>query len=600
MLDVFRKKAKIIIYLTAFVFIVGMAIMGIGGLFERRTQNVGRIAGKSISYQEYINWLQNTYHNYMAEHPDETPDEQTLQQLNDQTWQQLVQKVLFDREIRRRRIRVTDQDVMDKLRYDPPQFIREAEIFHTNGVFDQQKYLNTLVTGVAPTGEPLDLSWLEHHVRDQLPYELLLEDVKDEVTVTLEDVREDFIARHNRAEAKVIFFDPQKVTDVEVTEEEIVSYYEENIEEFSRAPSARYSYVRFPMEPSDADKEVVRQTANYIYERLMDDEDFAELAAEYSQDPGSAAEGGDLGYFGRGRMVPEFEERAFNMEIGEISEPFQSQFGWHILKLTDIRTAEENEEEVRASHILLRVEPSEMTKLEIREGAEEFLSLVKEAGIDPAADQEQLSVQRSGLFTADAQFIQGVGRFEDLVDFAFANQVGAVPEIIEAMNDDLYVLHLTERLPAGYQELDEVRTRIRSNIESEKKREIAIERAEEFYETHETEEYLSAATQEGWEIIEATNVTVDRSIPRIGRVEELNEAILDTEPGSFTDLITNDRGAYLAHVDEREYPDMDEFEENKDVLHAELKERERNQYLNEWYRDLLEEAEIVDNRHEFF
>ncbi len=601
MLDIFRKKAKIIIYITAFVFIVGMAVMGISGLFDRRhSQHVGRIAGRNISYQEYTQWLQNAYQNYMAENPDVQPDEQTLQQINDQTWQQLIQVILFDREVKRRRIRVSDEDVIEKLRNDPPEFIREADIFQTDGAFDMDKYWNTLVSGVAPNGQPLDLSWLETHVRDQLPYEILLERVKEEVSITEDDVREDFIKKNNKADAKVIFFDPNKITDVEITEEEIAAYYEENKEDYKRAPSARYQFVRFPMEPSEKDEEEVLETANMIYQELMDGEDFAALAAEFSQDPSNAEQGGDLGFFGRGRMVPEFEEKAFTMEVGEISEPVKSQFGWHIIELTDTRTNEEGEKEVRASHILLRIEPSELTRLEIRDRVEDFRQIVTRDGIKDAAAAEGLEITESGLFEEDAQFIQGLGRFADLVEFAFNRRVGAIPEIKESPNGDLYVLQLAEKLPERYDDLETVSGRIRSTLELEKKREMVKTRAEEFYETREPEEFLASATQEGWEIIEAQDVTVDRSIPRIGRVEELNEAILEAESGEFTPLVKGERGAYIAHVDTREYPDMEDFEARKDTLYAEMLEREQNQHLNEWYRNLMEEAEIEDNRHLFF
>jgi len=374
----------------------------------------------------------------------------------------------------------------------------------------------------------------------------------------------------------------------------------DNKEDYKRAPSARYQFVRFPMEPSEKDEEEVLETANMIYQELMDGEDFAVLAAEFSQDPSNAEQGGDLGFFGRGRMVPEFEEKAFTMEVGEISEPVKSQFGWHIIELTDTRTNEEGEKEVRASHILLRIEPSELTRLEIRDRVEDFRQIVTRDGIKDAAAAEGLEITESGLFEEDAQFIQGLGRFADLVEFAFNRRVGAIPEIKESPNGDLYVLQLAEKLPERYDDLETVSGRIRSTLELEKKREMVKTRAEEFYETREPEEFLASATQEGWEIIEAQDVTVDRSIPRIGRVEELNEAILEAESGEFTPLVKGERGAYIAHVDTREYPDMEDFEARKDTLYAEMLEREQNQHLNEWYRNLMEEAEIEDNRHLFF
>ncbi len=85
-------------------------------------------------------------------------------------------------------------------------------------------------------------------------------------------------------------------------------------------------------------------TMAVVQEKLASGSEFAELATEYSQDPGSASNGGSLGYFPRGKMVPEFEEVAFGLEIGGVSEPVQSQFGFHIIKVDDIQTIRDLEE----------------------------------------------------------------------------------------------------------------------------------------------------------------------------------------------------------------------------------------------------------------
>ena len=77
--------------------------------------------------------------------------------------------------------------------------------------------------------------------------------------------------------------------------------------------------------------------AKDIFEKIAHGEDFARMAKEFSKDTGSKEEGGDLGYFSRGQMVPQFEEAAFKLKPGEMSQPVQSQFGWHIIKLEDKR-----------------------------------------------------------------------------------------------------------------------------------------------------------------------------------------------------------------------------------------------------------------------
>lgn len=117
--------------------------------------------------------------------------------------------------------------------------------------------------------------------------------------------------------------------DVEVTEEAKQAYYEENSDQFSEQVEASHILVE--------DEE----TAQEVLDKLEAGEDFAALAQEYSID-GSAANGGELGYFGKGRMVAPFEEVAFSLEVGEISEPVESDYGFHIIKVTGQKASYED------------------------------------------------------------------------------------------------------------------------------------------------------------------------------------------------------------------------------------------------------------------
>jgi len=137
-------------------------------------------------------------------------------------------------------------------------------------------------------------------------------------------------------------------------------------------------------------------------------------------------------------------------------------------------------------------------------------------------------------------------------------------------------------------------------LENEKKLSIVTLEAEEFVEKSEPENYLSEASKEGWEIVEGEGITTDKFIPKIRKVEELNKAILELGEKEFTELIKGENGVYLAYVEKREKPDMGKFEIEKEDLMTEAQTTAENEHLNEWYKELKENAEIEDNRSAFF
>jgi foldase protein PrsA len=116
---------------------------------------------------------------------------------------------------------------------------------------------------------------------------------------------------------------------IDVTEEEIKSYFEENKDSYDQKEQVKASHILVEDE----------ETAKKLKEELDNGKDFAELAKEHSTDSSNAANGGDLGYFGKGEMAEEFEKAAFGMEINAISEPVKTEFGYHIIKLVDKKAA---------------------------------------------------------------------------------------------------------------------------------------------------------------------------------------------------------------------------------------------------------------------
>ncbi|GEM02546.1 foldase protein PrsA [Halolactibacillus halophilus] len=157
---------------------------------------------------------------------------------------------------------------------------------------------------------------------------------------------------------------------VEVTDEEIEAQYNRMINE------VQASHILVEDE----------ELANELYERATSGEDFAALAEEYSTDSGSAVEGGSVGYFSRGQMVPAFEDKAYELEIGDISEPVQSEYGYHIIYVTDKRPVETDVEALEDVRDQLESEIA-ATKVDSTQAQEKITQLLKDADIDVLVEE---------------------------------------------------------------------------------------------------------------------------------------------------------------------------------------------------------------------
>ncbi len=591
MFEGMRKNAKIVIYIVAFVFIAMMALGGITSIFNPKPY-VGKIAGKKIHESEYRQYLKNAYAARVQQNPEEEIDDKVAKEINDQTWNQLVDEILINKEIKRYRIKVKDEDIIQRLQ-DPYDDIKAIPDFQTDSLFDYQKYNEVLLQNENFA------AWYEMRIRSALPRELLFEEIKAEVQVSETEVEEDYFMKNNKADAKIIFFDPKKIKEFEVTEEDIEQYYEDNKEEFKLAPACKYKFVKIVIQPSEADNNLKKANIDSLYKKLTVGEDFAEVAKEFSEGP-SAPKGGDLGYFTRGRMVGEFEDVAFATNVGGISEPVLTQFGWHIITVIDKRKTENGEDEIRAAHILLKVEASEETKENIEIKAEDLYEKANEKGLEKAAEDFVYQVEETKEFAEDANYIGGIGREESLIKFAFKNKIGKVAEVVKLQNGDFVLAEISSKIGEHYKEFEDAKNTIKRDLEKEKKLSLVTLKAEEFVEKFEPENYLSEASKEGWEIVEGTEITLDKFIPKIRKVEELNKAILELNEKEFTELIKGENGVYLAYVEKREKPDMEKFEVEKEELMAEAETTAENEHLNEWYKELKENAEIEDNRKDFF
>jgi peptidyl-prolyl cis-trans isomerase SurA len=149
-------------------------------------------------------------------------------------------------------------------------------------------------------------------------------------------------------------FIQQTLEKVHISSGEVKEFYEANRDSLPEKPAGvRLAHILIGAAPSQATRDSIFQYAQLIHTKAVGGEDFAALAKTYSQDP-SSGDGGDLGWFSKGTMVPEFENAAFALQPGQISDVVQTQFGFHIIKCTG-----KKEDKIKVSHILIRLLPSD-------------------------------------------------------------------------------------------------------------------------------------------------------------------------------------------------------------------------------------------------
>ena len=592
MLDTFRKRSSIITIVVAFVFIVGMALVGLGDVFNKQDY-AGTIGKKKIKIQDYANQLQEALSSFSAQSPSTQIDESVMKYLNDNLWNSLVQQVVVDMGIKEFKIEIDDEEIIQKIKTDPPGEIQNSEDFQTDGVYDSTKYQTALQSGM------INIEALEEYFRNILPIQKLEQAVMKGVIIPEEDVRQAFIEDNEKIDAKIIWFDPNRIKlDEKISDDEIKNYYETGKEsDFKKGPTRKVTYVVMRLEPTEADIQQAKEDVEDIYNQIIADEqkDFVEFIDEYSDDK-EVTTRGDLGYISRGDLRAEFEDVAFDLEKGEVSRPFETTVGWHIIKAVDIKTVE-GELKVKLSHLFVEKKVSNETAKKGQELANSFFERTKVVGFETAAVEFDLGIDTSSHLGESFATFPIVGKDEKVSEFVFNGSLGDISEPIFA-NDAYTCFKISTIDDDIYLSLEEVKDFITTNLETEKKQTLLPQKVEEFL--NKNQDYLTLAEIENWEILDAKKLTVSQAIPGLGKLEDLSEALFSSQSGNYTSVVTNSRGSFIGFVTKRSAIVWDEYEQASPQIKERLYQTKKTQQLNAWFQSTVQKLKIIDNRKTYF
>ena len=302
--------------------------------------------------------------------------------LRQQTLDQLVDAKLLAKEARRIGFSASDEDVRQEIATSPT--------FHSFGAFSSDRY-RRLLRYLRMTPQEFEeqqrdrlvierfqkfmdgsIRATDYEVEELFRFEqdqvnlaflkIASADLVDIVTISEQQVREFYTSNTEsfripeRVRLHYVSYTPEDFeTEAAVSEEDVLDFYNTYKDErFTEEKQVQARHILFSIADSASDERRAdtRSAAQMILERARAGEDFAALAKEYSQDTGTASSGGDLGFFGRGRMVKPFEEAAFGMDVGQVSDLVETPFGFHIIKVEAISLSISNR--LKKSPIRLR------------------------------------------------------------------------------------------------------------------------------------------------------------------------------------------------------------------------------------------------------
>jgi parvulin-like peptidyl-prolyl isomerase len=359
----------------------------------------------------------------------------------------------------------------------------------------------------------------------------------------------------------------------------------------SKEEIVRASHILIKSEDPDDNSEAMK-----VYNDLIGGADFAETAIELSQDPGSGAIGGDLGWFGKGQMVREFENAAFKGRIDRIQKPVKSQFGWHIIKTT----GKSNTDYV-VEKIVNKIEPSATTIDQLFENASDFAYLADRDGFDMIVDELGYQVVESAPFTEDSRSIPGLGSNKALIKFAFDNSTGSVSEVYRVTSGYTAVM-VSEEIDAGFKPIDEVRTSIESNVKREKKKEKALEIAGDIRSKIGDLGDLNIANEiyPNSKVASVNNFTPSGTVPTLGREYAFASIASEMNINEVSDAFMGNRGGFIVKLTSKTNFDSTAYSIQKNGLRDNILQQKRSRLFSDWLSSIENEADIEDNRHLFY
>jgi peptidyl-prolyl cis-trans isomerase D len=609
MLDFMRRQRSTLKWVwVVIIFIFSVTLVTLYIPFDQLgtvaiTTDVADIGGETITAREF----QNAYRNYLNNVRGQlNPEMLRAFRFEQQILDSLVMRSVTIAEAKRLGLDVSDAEIEQKILSNP--------VFLENGAFiGQARYQSILLQNNITVDE------FESSVRDELLAEKLRSFVTAGVVVSDQEVEREYRRANEKARVDYFVIDPAKLeSQVSLTEQDQRDYYEKNKAKYNipEKRKARYVFIeslKLRAQVTETDDELrqyyeqhrteyelpervtaqhilfrtqgktpqevdaIREKARGVLERAKRGEDFAALAKEFSED-GSAADGGNLGSFTRGQMVPEFEQAVFSLGTGAISDLVQTQFGIHIIKANEkvegrMRPFDELKEAIRP--IVETRKAEEMAANIAQQVASE---LVTNRDLAAVAQKHGAELKETPLMQ-QGQPIPDVGaaaEFDRRIFTLAKDEIGTAVQVERG-----YVVPVvTDIQPAHAASFEEAQAMVITDVRSEKAAQLATQKSNQAQELLKNGRDLAAAARAaGSEVLTTDLLTRGSTVPEYGSLASIENEMFSLpigQPGTPSTV----GGKTLAFVvKERQDINAEEMKKSMETVRGQLLQPKRDQYF---------------------
>lgn len=607
-LEWMKKQAGWVIGIFGIFILGGLIMMDRAGSYrqDRHHNIVGKVDGEEISTDRFQADLKN-YLRGQEQQTGKAPEGVQLAQIRQGLFNFKVQSVLIQKAFTNYQLFASREEMMDYIVKHPQEVAQhiarfrgyeELPPFLADSTIDQSRYESWLAQD--SVYDRYSMRELEEQLKSSVIPQIQLQQLlKAQSHRTLLEEAYAIGARENKAKLKFyrVSTDSFAVSPDKFKDADLKAYYDAHPDSFYfHEDAARLAFLRLPLRPSAADSALMLDLAKQLKDRALNGEKFADLAKDYSNDPGSAEKGGKLeGFRGREGLDPAFASAAFALNPGQISEPVLSQFGYHVILLHDKKKEKgDSTEKIEVSHILLKIVPGTETVDSLTNRAEELRVIAQKSGLEAAAKDAKLNVDKTPIFEKGnlaplgGLYIQGVSSFA----FGQFEAKESISEPLQA-EDGIYLFARDAKFGKG-RDFERAKTAIGGILTREEKLNLAKKELEAQKTAIVSAPQDALPPRLGKAVLDSTPAptAADSWVPGFGYSSPNLFAVFTLPVGQWSAVYGSDQGAVMAKVIEKAFLTETEITAKAEAALAQSDAYAASGLYQDWLANLPNTAKV--------